>query len=159
MTFREAVEATAAIAASFADGLQALSEVDRGRLTISYPRRLRGSVNIDDALRGRDPKEFRWDYGIGLGAGQGDEHALWIEVHSANSLHIDTVVKKRRWLRQWLDTEGAAMKEITPRSNYVWLASGSVALPKDSPQRKRLAMEGIGFRSKRLNLDEFLPGS
>jgi len=155
MTFRDAVEAIASIAGSCVPGLRALSAADASRLSISHPRRLRGSVNVDEALRELKPTEHRWDYSIGLGIGHGDEHALWIEVHSANALHIDTVINKRRWLRQWLDTEGAPMKAITPNSNYVWLASGSVALPKDSPQRKRLAMEGIQFRSQRLNLDEF----
>jgi hypothetical protein len=156
MTFQEAVESVAPIAASFSAGLQGLLANDRKWVAISDTRQLRGSVNLDAALRESRPNEQRWDYGIGLPAEDDADHALWVEVHSANALHIDAVVGKRRWLRQWLAAEAPALKQITPPQNYVWLATGSVALPRNSPQRKRLAVEGIQFRSQSLRLDEFL---
>jgi hypothetical protein len=130
MTFREAVESTASITGSFAQGLQALAAADRERMSISNSRRLRGSVDVDGALRNLRPGEHRWDFSIGLETARRVERALWIEVHSANSLHIDTVINKRRWLRQWLDSEAATLKAITPSLNYVWLASGAVAFAK-----------------------------
>jgi len=44
------------------------------------------------------------------------------------------------------------------RSRSFQRTATAVPLPKDSLQRKRLAIEGIQFRSQRLNLDEFFDG-
>lgn len=122
---------------------------------ISNPRLLRGSVNVDRALQQTHPNDSRWDYSVGLEVNRSTELALWIEVHPANSLHVDTVIKKRRWLRGWLQTTGTELKKITPGRNYVWLATSAVALPQNSSQRKKLAEEGVQLHSQRLNLDEY----
>jgi hypothetical protein len=112
-------------------------------------------VNVDEALRQTHPTDSRWDYAVGLAVNRSTDFALWIEVHPANSLHVDTVIKKRRWLRSWLQAAGAELKKITPGRNYVWLATSPVALPQNSSQRKKLAEEGVQLRSQRLNLDDY----
>jgi hypothetical protein len=114
MTFIEAVNRTPSIRDHLKHGLRALKNADRGRVSCDG-RRLRGSVDIDSALRVLLPNEKRWDYAIGLAnAGQQDS-VLWLEVHSASSLHVDEVLSKLRWLRDWLGTSATEMDRLPRR--------------------------------------------
>lgn len=146
MTFRKAVERTPAIAAHFKPGLQALRGEHHSLVRSSEPRHIDGSVDLDKALRQLRPRDPRWDYGVGCWRTE----AIWIEVHPASSSHVDDVLKKLRWLRSWLENEAPALWQLKAR--FIWLATGSVALPVNSPKRRVLAAAGLVLKSSPLEL-------
>lgn len=154
MTFREAVESIPAIAAHYLVGLQALRPADRDRIRISETRLLRGSVSLDEALAGTRPNQPVWDYGIGASRRPEPAVVVWIESHPASSKHIRPVLAKLNWLRRWLETEAPQLDRL--KSRFVWVATGSVAFPANSPHGKIIAQEGLKFRARRVDLDEFL---
>jgi hypothetical protein len=154
MTFRAAVKATPDIAPHYRAGLQALREAHRQMIRTSRPRSLDGSFDLDEALSSIKPNDARWDYGVGLKRRAQDGRAIWIEVHPASSFHVDPVLAKLSWLQNWLANEAPALNGIPAR--YVWLATGAVALPLNSPKRRIIAARGLDFRARILDLDEFV---
>ena len=152
MSFRGAVEAVPTIRAAYKKGLQALPQADRHHFTIANTRKLTGSVFLEEALREIEPQSPLWDYGIGLHA-SANERAIWIEVHPANSLHVDGVLRKLAWLRNWLKESAPALDDISHA--FVWIASGRVELPAGSPQRRKIAMAGLQFQARLVSLDNF----
>jgi hypothetical protein len=148
MSFQRAVRATPAIAPHYRPGLQALRRQDASMMRIADGRRLDGSVALDEVLQ-----YARWDYGVGIRARANQVQAIWIEIHPASSSHVGGVLAKLDWLRNWLRDEAPAFAGI--RARYVRLATGTVALPQNSPKRKLIASQGLEFCAKLLNLDEF----
>jgi len=122
-------------------------------LRCSNPRRLRGSVNLDDALRLAFPNDPRWDYAIGISQRSHSDRAVWLEVHPASSLHVGEVLNKLRWLKGWLASDAPELQGLP--AHFCWVATGSVSFRRGSREEKRIAQEGIRFPSKLLNLDEF----
>jgi len=152
MGFESAVKAAPALSGHYRPGLQGLRNVDRRRIHTERPRQIRGSIDLDSALRPSQPNQPIWDYCVGLSKNRDEDRALWLEVHPASSRHVDEVLKKWRWLRRWLPEQAPALDRMS--AHYIWLASGSVALPANSPQRRRIAQSGILLRSGLLNLDQ-----
>ena len=150
MRFENAVEKTEGLAQAFRLGLRALKKVDRRRIHCRNTRNLTGSVNLDDALHDPHPSDPRWDYGIGIRQSRGSDRVTWVEVHSASSSHIQEVLNKFAWLREWLRSSAPLLNRMP--AEYVWVASGSVHIPPNSPQRKKLAVQGIRFAGERLRL-------
>jgi hypothetical protein len=142
MTFQQAVQSTPSLANHYRRGLQALSPADATRVRCKATRRLTGSVNIDGALASVAPNANRWDYGIGLRRG-GSEVAVWVEVHPASSKHIDEVLRKLQWLRNFLQNHAPALGGLT-QGDYYWLSTDApIAITPNSPQAKRLAKAGL----------------
>lgn len=143
MGFRRAVAGTAALKDAYRDGLQALKNVDKARICCAAPRNLTGSIDLESALARSHSNDARWDYGIGIHKAHHGEIAVWVEVHQATSHGVEEVCRKRVWLTQWLQSSAPLLNRMAAR--YVWVASGKVALPPNSPQRKRIAAKGIRF--------------
>jgi len=153
MSFRLAVESTPVFREHFREGLQAVLARDRGRLRCSRPRRLRGSVNIEEALSSGQPDEPRWDYAIGIESLDNDT-AIWLEVHPASSTrHVGEVLRKLGWLTTWVQRDAPALWQLPRR--FVWLATGRVAFRSGSPHTYRVAQKGLLFRAGQLDLDLF----
>jgi hypothetical protein len=152
MTFRETVQSVPQLAVAFREGLQALRRADHARVVCVRPRRLKGSVDIDTALREILPNDPRWDYGIGYYNGRTEE-AIWIEVHPATSDHVSHVTRKAHWLRNWLSANARVLLDMTREYNgYVWLSAGAVSIQRGSRQARELALAGVSFPRKRLEL-------
>lgn len=146
-TFKKAVQATPAIAYTCQPGIQALVPADKQRLVAAD--RATGSVALDDALKARFPNDYRWDYGIGLPAGQG-ELVLWLEVHHSASGAAERVIKKLQWLKGWLRTEAPALNRM--RAKFIWLLT-NVENPNDRRRRQKFAEQyGLQRRQGVLNL-------
>lgn len=152
MNFSEAVKECAALAPRLRSGLGGVSSRDRGRIRVSDPRNLLGSVNVDDALRDLEPSANRWDYGIGHRLESNSERVIWVEVHAASSSHIQPVLNKLDWLRRWLRNNAKALHDMP--AHFVWVASGQVAFTRNSMQSRTLAQKGLFFRPRAVNLDE-----
>lgn len=143
-TFKDAVTATPSISAHYQPGMQAIQSVDRQRISCTKPQQLAGSLNLESAIN--QPNSPVWDYGVGYDPGGSNGHhdeVYWIEVHPANSRHVNAVIDKLNWLKKWLNQDAPRLKSL--RATYVWIASGAVALPPKSPKRKVIASYGIHF--------------
>lgn len=149
MNFKEAVEATAGLNASYKAGLQALSEGDRGRIEVKDTRRLCGSVNLDTALRsGARANEHVWDYGVCYTEGAPRVH--WIEVHPASDHGVSELLAKVEWLEKWLAADGHRIRPLT--CVYVWISSGKTTFTKTAPNARRLAQAGVISAGRRYRL-------
>jgi hypothetical protein len=129
------------------DGLLALGN-DSSRVSCKRSRQLVGSVYLDAAVKGG-----RWDYGIGVRRQQGKEEVLWVEVHSAATSDVKKMVKKLKWLKNWLGTKAPELRRLTAENGYLWIASGGVHIRKGSPQDKRLRKEGLEFPREHLRIE------
>lgn len=147
LSFKEAVAATPAIAHHHRPGIQALLPADKKRLT--NPQRATGSVALDEALKARFPNDHRWDYGLGLPAGEA-EQVLWLEVHHAASGEAERVIKKLQALKAWLQAEAPALHRLPAK--YIWLLSNAETNPNDRRRRQQLA-EKHGLRRHQGPLD------
>jgi hypothetical protein len=154
MSFQAAATATPLVAAHYRVGLQALSKAHRALIRIADGKHLDGSINLDRALRHTKPNDPRWDYGVGIKRRADAGRAIWIEVHAASSSHVDAVLAKLTWLRGWLENEAPALDQM--RARYVWLATGAVSMPANSPKRRLIAQRGLDFRAKSLDLDDLV---
>jgi hypothetical protein len=152
MVFKEAVSKTKELSDAYFPGLQALEETDRNRIRCKNTRRLLGSFNLEKSLRRRYIGKPIWDYGIGWHAPRKSECAIWIEVHSADSGHVEDVLKKVKWLKNWLHVKAPSLNDITYENGFVWIASGAVSLSNTSRQARQLANEGVSFPRKALVL-------
>jgi len=151
MKFKQAVLNTPALANAYCPGLQALKRVDAERITCTKPRDLTGSVDVDSALCQAFPDKPRWDYVVGIKHDQSSDRAIWIEVHPASSTgEVNVVIAKLRWLKSWAADAAPDLLSLT--REYVWIATGSVTFSQASPQRRRLANEGIRFVGSRYNI-------
>src|ERR1035438_9784796 len=140
MTFPAAVNRTAAIRDHLKGGLRALKKADGSRVSCSGGL-LRGSVDLDHALRNLAPNEARWDYAIGVKKTRQQDAVVWLEVHPASSLHVDEMLDKLRWLRQWLGTSAPALERLPRR--FCWVSTGTVSFGRGSPQAKKVALAGL----------------
>lgn len=150
MRFHQAVENTIGLAQAYRSGLRAIASRDHKRISCHDTHAVTGSVNLDRALAVTLPDDPRWDYGVGVTAHAASETVVWIEVHPASSRHVDEVLHKLDWLRGWLRTRALRL-DAMPRE-FVWVASGQVALQANSPQRRKLATQGLRFAGSHLHL-------
>lgn len=159
MTFEEAVQAASCpINGAYHPGKQALERRHRDHVTCGDPRRLTGSIYLD-AILAREPdhaQEPRWDYGLGYKPARGSEQAVWIEVHSATTREVSAVLRKLQWLCDWMTNDARQLRRLTNRSSpderFVWIASGGVNIPPNSPQFRRLRQSAIKGVQKHLML-------
>jgi hypothetical protein len=147
--FKDAVLQTKGLEEAYRVGLRAIRKRDRERITCKDGRRLTGSVDIDRTLSISHPDDNRWDYGIGVDTTS--ELVVWVEIHAASSNHVQAVIDKLNWLRNWLRTDAPSLQQLTAR--FAWVASGKVALTRNSPQRRRVAQAGIYFAGERIQVD------
>ncbi len=155
MTFRQAVEAAPPpVNAAYRAGKQALEKRHRSKVSCADLQRLTGSIDLDSALA-RQPgyaNDPRWDYGLGYRPRNGQEQAVWVEVHSATTGEVSAVLNKLRWLRDWLNAEALPLKRLTDRAGgdirFVWIASSGFNIPKTSPQFRRLNRNGLPLKSR-----------
>ena len=133
---------------AFCKGLQALKAADSVHVSITRPRELVGSANVDQSLAEALPDAARWDYLVGRS--QGKQHlAHWIEIHPAGGdTNVGEVAKKLAWLIGWLSGNPLA---AYPR-DIVWVASGKSAFNVRAPGVRALAARGCRFVGGHLQL-------
>lgn len=148
MTFKQAVEATPDVATGFRTGLSALDKYS-SKISVSDTHLLQGSLDIDTCTTAKYPNSNRWDYVFAY-----KSEAFFIEVHSANSSEVRTVLKKLQWLKDWLHQEAPEINRLKAKSqpSFYWIQSKGFAIPKTSPQYR--AAESVGLKPiAKLNLN------
>jgi hypothetical protein len=153
MTFQTAVQRTRHLERSYQPGLQALRRDDREHVDVENPRSLAGSVDIDTALQHIAPNASRWDYAIGYRhANRREEVIYWLELHAASDGEVGPVIRKARWLLDWLSTDGSSLRNFD--REVVWVSTGATTFTLSSPQRKRMAQVGLQHRGRVLRIRE-----
>ena len=159
MSFKAAVQAAPApVNDAWQPGKRALSNVHRSRVECADPQRITGSIALD-AVLARDADHAnaqRWDYGLGYRPRNGNERAIWVEVHPASTSNVSEVIAKLRWLRAWLRDEAHNLDSLTVADEdglpFVWIATAGVHIVPNSPQARKLSSEGIHRPQKALRL-------
>lgn len=126
------------------DGMQALQRKDR-MLIQAKASAINGSINIDACLEDSCPNDNRWDYGLDI-----NDHGVFVEVHPGHTSEVNTVLAKLKWLKTWFSKNCSGFNGLS--KSYYWVATGSVAIRRGSPQARRLSSEGITGPWKYLNL-------
>jgi hypothetical protein len=118
-------------------GLQAIKKSEgAGQIVPTDPKKVLGSVAMDDDCLEADPNGNRWDYVVGYEQNSG-AFAYFVEVHSAQTSKVSEVEKKLDWLLRYL--QGEAQKQLASMPHAIhWVASGSIDIPKHLPQYKKL---------------------
>lgn len=149
--FQRAVEACPPpVSAAFEPGIQALRRGHRALILCPDASRLTGSIDLDRALA-EQPNSPRWDYGLGFRY-ERQENAVWVEVHVAQTNKVRGMLNKLRWLKDWLQGEGKPFRGMTESNDvtppFVWLASGPIRIPANSPQARLASQAGIRPRKR-----------
>ena len=148
MNFEAAVLSVPEIADCLRNGLQALGSNSK-KVKVDIPRKLDGSVDIDDCLKERYPNAPRWDYVFGYNG-----RLYYLEVHPSRLNEVKSVVAKFEWLKQWRKSSAQSLENLKNSSSYHWVSSGTTTtiLP-GSRQRKLLDQRGIFVEGSVLNAD------
>ena len=139
MTFQQAVHSTLDITTGYRPGLQALGGYST-KIRVSDTRLLGGSVDIDACTVDKYPNANRWDYAFDY---KGE--AFFVEVHSAYTGEVDTVIAKLNWLKSWLRDRAPSLEEKKAKSRtpYYWLQSDKFEIPKTSRHFRLIVQEGL----------------
>jgi hypothetical protein len=144
MSFKEAISATPLLKNAYRNGLQALGNYSN-KVRPSDTKKCEGSVDIDNAVKAIYPNDSRWDYVIGY-----DGITYFIEVHSADTSEVASVLKKFSWLQDFLVTDAPELNQ-QQKKRFYWISSGGNNILRGSPQARKLALSGITL-DRQLNL-------
>jgi len=148
---RAALHPKSALSKLVKDGLQAVSDQDRGLIDDDVRATFVDSLDLDEALRPDHPAENRWDYLLGHGP---SSKLVALEPHSAETAEIAVVIRKRKAARDQL---GSHLRKTASIHSWYWVASGRVAFVTHEKAINRLNQEGIRFVGTKL-LRKHLPG-
>jgi len=137
-TFKEAVE-TDGILACYQVGLKGLG-TDSKKIRLADTTKCEGSVDIDGCLAKNQPQSNRWDYCFSYRS-----EVFFIEVHSAITSEVATVIKKLQWLKDWLNNQASEINKLkaTSRTPYYWIQSSYFNIPPTSRQYRMAVQAGI----------------
>jgi hypothetical protein len=158
MTFKKAVEETPHLKGKWQAGLGALRAQDRPHIQPASPKKLRGSVDVDDALKKvkEHAQANRWDFGIGFQhTNRNAEVIYWVEIHTGSDSEISVVLRKLAWLNQWLSADGKTFSSF--ESSFVWVPSGATSFTKRARQVKELAMKGLRYAGSGFKISDSHP--
>jgi len=135
--FKKAVEATPDIANCYQPGLQALGKYSQ-KINLQSSSNCSGSVDIDACTTLLYPNDNRWDYVFAY-----KSKVYFIEVHSANTSEVNTVLRKLQWLKDWLTMHAPEIKKLNASQPYYWIQSGKFDILPSSPQGRLIALKGL----------------
>lgn len=146
LTFKEAIEATVDVKNCYCQGKQAIPNAERSKVELSNPRNCGGSLFIDNCLisQGLYPNDNRWDYAIDYNG-----EVYFIEVHTAKTDEVSTVLRKLKWLKKWLISSAPEIKALQAKKTpYYWIQSNGYHISPNSRQEKLLNQNGLKPISK-----------
>lgn len=137
--FQIAVENTEDVKNGYCQGKQAIKNADRTKIEVEDPQLLQGSLDIDNQVKMKYPRESRWDYALSY-----DDKLYYIEVHPAETSEIDQVISKVKWLKNWLKTKAAEIDNLPKAEHpYIWIQSGRYGILPMAKVRKKLSVAGL----------------
>jgi hypothetical protein len=137
-TFKEVVQATPDIKTCYQEGLQALGKHSK-KIILGETRKCEGSVFIDECATPKDHQGNRWDYVFAY-----KSYAYFVEVHSAYTNEVTTVLRKLQWLKDWLNQRAPELNKIKAKEHpFYWIQSNNFAIPRHLPEYRRIAQAGL----------------
>lgn len=138
-TFKTAVEATPDVKTCYKIGLTAL-KANSSKVKLANQSACDGSVDIDSCLSALIPQSNRWDYCVAY-----NKEVFFIEVHSARSSEVNTVINKLNWLKNWLRLNAPEINKLQAKSRtpFYWVQSSNYDILPNSPQYRRVIQAGI----------------
>ena len=118
--FAKAVSDTVEISKCLKNGLKALGG-NSSKVVVGEPRKLEGSVNIDDCLSKRYPSAARWDYVFGY-----KNKIYYVEVHKGKLSEVKKIVEKVKWLKDWRKRCAKNLDALGTSGPYYWVATGRI---------------------------------
>lgn len=143
-SFDVAVKNTIEIKDCWQNGLRALGKYS-SKIILGNPLFCNGSLDLDNCVCELYPNANRWDYIICY-----DNEVYFIEVHSAHTSQVSVVLKKYKWLRDWLNISAPEIRKLISKSKqpFYWIQTNGFAIPKHSPQYRQIKQSGIHPISK-----------
>lgn len=136
--FQDAVKNTPEIANCYQVGLRGLSPYSQ-KVQLGDTSKCSGSVDIDACTAAKYPQSNRWDYVLGY-----NDKAYFVEVHTANTGEVSTVLRKLQWLKDWLNAQAPALNKIKADKNpFVWVQTNGFHILKNSKQYREAAQAGL----------------
>jgi hypothetical protein len=136
--FQTAVAITPQVSGAYRPGLQALEGGHRAKIELTQTLRCEGSLNIDDTVRLHYPQANRWDYCFSYGGA-----VFFVEVHTASTSEVSTVIRKLRWLKDWLAEQAPAINQLKAKTPYYWIQSNGFHILPNSSQYRQAIQAGI----------------
>jgi len=138
-TFKEVVLITEDIKECYQKGLQGLKK-NRNKIVLQNPLECGGSVEIDNCTAKKYPNSNRWDYVFDY---KGE--VFFMEVHSAITSEVHTVLKKFQWLIDWLNENAPEVNNLKSKNKtaFYWVQSGGYNILKNSPQERAIVQKGL----------------
>lgn len=158
MSLIAAVAVTPHLKGHWRPGLQALRAEDRPHVQPDDPRRLRGSVNVDSALKKvpEHAQAHRWDFAIGFQhTNRTVEFVYWVETHTGSDNQVRVVLEKFKWLRRWLQGDGKELAKL--ECDFVWAPSRATSFTKGARQVRELAGMGLRYTGSGLRIPNAHP--
>lgn len=151
MNFKTAIRKTPCLENAWAEELRALRAEDKPHVAPEDPRRLTGSVDVDNALQAQEANAHRWDFAIGYRHNNRQKECIyWVEMHPASDKEVKVVLEKLRWLKSWLAGSGALLNQF--ERDFVWVSSGTTSFTLGAPQRKIFAQLGLQHKGRVLRI-------
>ena len=159
MSFKKAVLAEPPpVNGAYRTGKQALENRHRGLVTCEDPRRLTGSIHLDSVLARQPGYADAAPFGITVSAiGRRRKSGnKWSRSIRRRRRKVAAVLRKLRWLQDWLNAGAGHLKRMTDRTNsdirFVWIASAGVNIPQNSRQARQLSQSAIQRPRRQLSL-------
>ena len=146
LAFKEAVEATPDVSKCYQVGKQAILHKERNKVELNEPSKCGGSLFIDQCLIDQKlyPNDNRWDYAIDY-----DGKTYFIEVHTASSSEVNTVIRKLAWLKQWLINNAPELNKLkATKTPFYWVQSDGYHIARNSSYERSAIESGIKPISK-----------
>lgn len=142
--FKQAVEATSDVKTGFKSGLTALGN-HSSKVSVKDSFLLEGSIDIDKCTERKYPNSNRWDYAFSYNG-----EVFFIEVHSAMTAEVSTVLRKLQWLEDWLIAEAPEINKLKAKSKpaFYWIQSKGFSILKTSSQYRAVVEKGLKPISK-----------
>lgn len=139
LSFQKAVEETKDIANCYQAGLKALGKYST-KIVLKDSQKCCGSVDLDGCVTLKYPQDNRWDYVICY-----DGEVYFAEVHSANTGEVSTVLRKLKWLKDWLNTKAPEINKLkaTSQTPFYWIQSNGNHILPQSRQARQAAIFGL----------------
>jgi hypothetical protein len=138
LSFEEVVKATSDISDCFQKGLKAFGK-NSTKIKLNDNKQCEGSVDIDTCVTAKYPNDSRWDYMFSyMGS------VYFVEIHSADTSEVSVVLKKLKWLKDWLKTQAPEIEKLRAKENaFFWIQSKRYNILPNSKQARQLAQEGL----------------
>ncbi|MCK9205090.1 MAG: hypothetical protein M0P58_11750 [Bacteroidales bacterium] len=144
-TFRQATEATPEVKSCYQQGKQAILDKEQNKVDLEDPGKCGGSLFIDQCLLNQNLycQNNRWDYAIDYNG-----EAYFVEVHSAITGEVRTVLQKLEWLKSWLLNNAPELNSLKAKAPYYWVQSNGYHILRNSSQERIVIQKGLKPVSK-----------